>query len=653
MNKIKTIMKLLFLILIANVLIGCQEENEPSKLDHLETWVLELYENKLIDSDVTFPLTADLSGSTLTWETSHPDVLTAEGVYLAPSEDTEVVLTCTIAIDGKQKVINIPVLVKEKDEPIVEPTKLEQLEAWVWSLYNNKLIDENQNFPITSDALGGTIKWQSFDQEILTSKGIYTAPVVDTNIELVCTISVDEDQKMLFIPVVVKGSGTPLDAISIYLNHLIDVEVVNNVYLPQTHPDYPCSIVWESSRLDILDNQGNFTKPQTDISFSLKYTIYYQEQTKTETLAMVAKGLTDLQRAHEVLTAFDRQYEGIKEVTSDLNLDQATDQHQATLLWESSNPSVISSLGEYHAPLYDQNVRLTLTVKVGNAQVSSTYQWVVKGGLALNKWDQITQFLHAISKPEINTINQFYLFGSEAGYERVNSQNIGYLPFYDEEPMTIIQEIVPMTNLNIRPGRNRTETKFIVIHNTGMAAPTATAKQLSKAIQNSTRQASWHFSIDDKETYQQLGINEVGWHAGESNGNNYGIGIESCVYQGVDFNQVLRRLAKLTAKLLIDFDLGFEAIKQHFDFSGKNCPQVIREANRWDEFLDLVQIEYFAQTQLKDVNFVWESLTPVVLDNEGKVIHHPGTKTKVSYRVSVTYNNETRTFDFESMLNNL
>ena len=312
-----------------------------------------------------------------------------------------------------------------------------------------------------------------------------------------------------------------------------------------------------------------------------------------------------------------------------------------------------SSSSRYQAPLYDQNVRLTLTVRVQDSHVSSTYQWTVKGGVALHKWDQIEQFLKAIAKPQINTIKQFYLFGYEVGYERVPSQNQGYLPFYDEKPMTIIQEIVPMTNMNIRPGRNRTATKYIVIHNTGMAAPTATAKQLSKSIQNSTREASWHFSIDDKETYQQLGINEVGWHAGEANGNNYGIGIESCVYQGVDFNQVLRRLAKLTAQLLIDFNLGFSDIKQHYDFSGKNCPQVIREAHRWDEFIDLVQIEYFAMTNLSDVSFVWKSLTPTILDDEGKVIHHPGRVVQVSYQVSVTYHNETRVFTFESTLNNL
>lgn len=554
--------------------------------------------------------------------------------------------------DVEDPIVENPIDEEPIDEEPIQ-SDFEKLEEWIIVNFQNKQISEDQVFPTTNPEIGGTIKWQSFDQDVLTAQGKYTAPVVDKDIELVCTISLNGESKMLFIPVVVKGYGTPMDAISLYVENLVKTDIVNNVFLPQTHPQYPCVITWKSSREDILDNAGNLNKPTEDVALTLTYQVVFMEESKEFMIPVVAKGLTDLQKAHEVILDFDKKYAQLTQVESNLNLEQQATKYAAVVTWESNNPAVVSSLGEFQTPLYDQSIRLTVTISVNNQSVSSTYQFVVKGGFALNKWDQITSFLNAIAKPDVNTIRQFYLFGSEAGYEKVPSQNKGYLPFYDEEPMTIIQEIVPMTNMAIRPGRNRTETKYIVIHNTGMAAPTATAKQLSKAIQNSTRQASWHFSIDDHETYQQLGINEVGWHAGESNGNNYGIGIESCVYQGVDFNQVLRRLAKLTAKLLIDFDLGFDDIKQHYDFSGKNCPQVIRESNRWDEFIDLVQIEYFAQTNLAGVTFVWKSLSPEVLSDDGKVINHPGQSVEVSYEVSVTFQNETRIFHFNSTLKNL
>ena len=266
------------------------------------------------------------------------------------------------------------------------------------------------------------------------------------------------------------------------------------------------------------------------------------------------------------------------------------------------------------------------------------------------KWDEIESFLKMITVENIDTIPLFYLYGSEAGYEKVKSVNYGYLPFYTNEDLDIIKEIVPTTNKDIRPGENRKATKYIVIHNTGMASPSATAKTLSKSINNSNRQASWHFTVDDREIYQQLLIEEIGWHAGTPEGNNYGIGIEMAVYQGIDLNQAMRKTARLTAKLLIDYNLNLEDVKQHYDFSGKNCPQVLREANRWLEFLGLVEMEYYGQKYLADVHFEWKSLTPQIIDDQGRVIDRSGAEAQTHYQVQVSYGKEVRVYSFTSKL---
>ena len=52
----------------------------------------------------------------------------------------------------------------------------------------------------------------------------------------------------------------------------------------------------------------------------------------------------------------------------------------------------------------------------------------------------------------------------------------------------------------------------------------------------------------------------------------------------------------------------------------ENCPQVIREAGRWTEMIELISLEYFARTQLQGVKFEFISLTPEYLDNTGKII---------------------------------
>lgn len=284
----------------------------------------------------------------------------------------------------------------------------------------------------------------------------------------------------------------------------------------------------------------------------------------------------------------------------------------------------------------------------------------------IKKWDQIEYFLNKIHNPKIQN-QKFFLFGHEEGFEMVESINYGYLPFYNKEEVKVTVSIVPETNTTIRSNILRENTNYIVIHNTGMAAPSATAKGLDEYIHTTTREASWHYSLDDKEAFQQIPLDEVGWQAGDGRrkygelwengsgkhiggGNLNGIGIESCVYAGVDFNMVLRNLAKLTSKLLLEYNLQIEDVKQHFHFSGKNCPQVIREANRWKEFIELVEIELYARKYLNDVELNFVSNNPDILDNFGKVVKHPIYEKEISYRVEVKYNNEKREFSFTSLL---
>ena len=41
------------------------------------------------------------------------------------------------------------------------------------------------------------------------------------------------------------------------------------------------------------------------------------------------------------------------------------------------------------------------------------------------------------------------------------------------------------------------------------------------------------------------------------------------------------------------YDLSADQVKEHYDFSGKNCPQTIRENGRMEEFVALA--EQYAQ----------------------------------------------------------
>lgn len=146
-----------------------------------------------------------------------------------------------------------------------------------------------------------------------------------------------------------------------------------------------------------------------------------------------------------------------------------------------------------------------------------------------------------------------------------------------------------------RPGTQR-EVKYVVIHETANEAKGADAHnhaQYLSQVQDTT--TSWHYTVDDREIWQQLPDEEVGWHAGDQEtpdgGNMCGIGVELCVNEDGDFTRTIQNGAKLTAYLLLRHDLDLSAVRQHHDFSGKDCPHYIRSEGSWEDFLQMVEQE--------------------------------------------------------------
>lgn len=135
-------------------------------------------------------------------------------------------------------------------------------------------------------------------------------------------------------------------------------------------------------------------------------------------------------------------------------------------------------------------------------------------------------------------------------------------------------------------------------------------------------------------------------------GNNNSIGIEMNVNTSNDMYDTYQRTAKLVADILIRHNLDLTRVQMHNTFSGKNCAQVILAGNFWDRFMEMVSLEYELQSLYKDVEikFTPSDKDKDLIGNDGHIKKIPDKTTTVSYEVTVTKGNVSKTIKLYSVI---
>ena len=156
---------------------------------------------------------------------------------------------------------------------------------------------------------------------------------------------------------------------------------------------------------------------------------------------------------------------------------------------------------------------------------------------------------------------------------------------------TFKQNLVSSSKYSIKCPYSMTP-QYITIHNTSNSA--SAKNEIAYMISNNN-QVSYHVAVDEKEVIQAIPFNRNAWHAGDGangNGNRKSIGIEICrsTSDVATFKKAEENCAKYVATLLKQYGWGIDKVKQHYDWSGKNCPHKTRELG-WQRFLNMVQKE--------------------------------------------------------------
>lgn len=161
--------------------------------------------------------------------------------------------------------------------------------------------------------------------------------------------------------------------------------------------------------------------------------------------------------------------------------------------------------------------------------------------------------------------------------------------------ITINRQMVPKTVANRVTYGNGNGKRFITVHQTGNIRRGADAQMHARLqFRGNSRSASWHYQVDEKDIIQSFEDSAQCWHAGDGrgNGNLNSIAIELCINSDGDYRKTIKNGAALVNHLMEKYNLSINDVKQHYNWSGKNCPAQIR-ANKdginWADFLNMAE----------------------------------------------------------------
>ena len=182
-----------------------------------------------------------------------------------------------------------------------------------------------------------------------------------------------------------------------------------------------------------------------------------------------------------------------------------------------------------------------------------------------------------------------------------------------------MMKIIDMTKHNNKNHYNGFNSKiYITIHQTGNNTKGSNAISHGKLIMNGFN-ATWHYTVDDKNIVKHFSENIQCWHCGDGKGkgNTQSIGIELCINEDGDYIKTIENGVKLVKYLMDTYSIPITNVVQHNYWSGKDCPKQIREGKEgitWSKFIELIKNEDNKEELLKNESNEDDCITKIALD---------------------------------------
>lgn len=133
----------------------------------------------------------------------------------------------------------------------------------------------------------------------------------------------------------------------------------------------------------------------------------------------------------------------------------------------------------------------------------------------MDKLNQLKQlFTNNILKQ--TQIEEITAYGYQYNYQTKVAKSISNYWFAKNEITKMFAPLNNESNNLNRPGTIKDSIEYICIHDTASSAKTADEYAHAKYVQNGGGGTSWHYSVGEKMSIQQIPDNEVAFHAGDS-----------------------------------------------------------------------------------------------------------------------------------------
>lgn len=308
MRKKNSVLKLLFMMTLtlvsALVIVACTPTNTDKKDVESAKAALEIgFTAPDTKDSVTLDVTLPTSGEkdvVITWQSSHPSVVSTAGKVTRPANDTSVTLTATLKKGEASDTKNFTINVKAVEVTTTPEEALAALEISGDTLQlDGQIYTTTSNITLPTSSLGFTINWQS-TSDAITVAGVVTRPAYgEGNERVILTASIGGEERDFIVDVLAIQEKPAEDILAEAQTSLLLTAqaTAENINLPtqlivegeSEEEQYTVAISWESNS-EHMNNKGQVDRPmagEEDAVVTLTATLTYGGQSVDKVFEVV------------------------------------------------------------------------------------------------------------------------------------------------------------------------------------------------------------------------------------------------------------------------------------------------------------------------------------------------------------------------------